>query len=93
MNDITWASLLTAAGAGIAGAIVTTLVQLLKSIAPDLVSNGALWAFVLSAILYVVAGIATSAGNFDAGLQVFLSWLTCAVASVGTYATIKTATK
>jgi len=47
-------------------------------------------AFVLSGVLYLIAGIATGVATFDAGLNVFLAWLTCATASVGVYATIRT---
>jgi predicted membrane protein len=46
-------------------------------------------AFVLSGVLYLVAGFATSVASFDTGLNVFLAWLTCAVAAVGTYATVQ----
>jgi hypothetical protein len=89
-DTLTFAVLVTAAGAGIAGVIITTLVQLIKTVLPaiDARVSGALLAFVLSAILYLVAGIATGVSTFDAGLNVFVSWLTCAVASVGAYATI-----
>jgi hypothetical protein len=89
-DTITFASLLTATGAGIAAVVITTLVQLLKTVIPTLDArvSGALMAFVLSALLYLVAGIATSVATLDAGLNVFISWLTCAVAAVGAYSTV-----
>ena len=91
MDGITFASLLNAAGAGIAAVIITSLVQVLKAVAPALIDRlgGALVAFVLSAVLYLLAGIATAVSTFDAGLNVFLAWLTCATAAVGTYSTIR----
>ena len=84
MNDITFAVLLTAAGAGIAAAIVTSAVSLIQAGIPQAVNwNGATMAFALSAVLYVLAGIATGVSTLDAGLVVFLAWLTCGTAAVG----------
>lgn len=89
MPEITFASLLTAAGAGIAAGLVTGLVSLIKTalsntpIGPRL--DGMLMAFGLSAVLYLLAGIATSVSTLDAGLGVFLAWLTCATAAVGVH--------
>jgi len=93
-TSITFAVLLTAAGTGVAAGIITALVQLLKSAFPALDArfSGAAMAFVLSAVLYVVAGAAVGVTSLDAALVVFLAWLTCAVASVGVYATVKHAT-
>lgn len=78
MDAITFAVLLTAAGAGIAAGIITTLVELLKSVFPVLAErvSGAALAFFLSAILFVLAGIATSVTTLDQALVVFLAWLT-----------------
>ena len=90
-TDITFASLLTAAGAGIAAGIITALTELLKGVfAGPLTGRAHMVAFGLSALLYVVAGFATSVDTLDEGLVVFLAWLTCATASVGVYATIRT---
>lgn len=89
MPDITFAALLTAAGAGIAAGIVTGVVSLIQVGIPQTASwHGATMAFVLSAVLYVLAGIATSVGTLDAGLGVFLAWLTCATAAVGIHKTV-----
>lgn len=90
MTDITFASLLTAAGAGIAAGIIVAVVQLLKAVATDLLEGrGAQVAFALSAVLYVLVGIATAVATLDAGLVVFVAWLTCATSAVGTYTTIQ----
>ena len=84
MDGITFAALLTAAGAGIAAGIVTGFVDLVKASIPPLKDiNGAGMAFGVSAVLYVLAGIATNVGSLDAGLEVFIAWLTCATAAVG----------
>jgi hypothetical protein len=87
--DITFADLLTAAGTGVAAAIITALISVLRTSIPAVANiHGALLAFVLSAILYVLAAIATSAFTLDTGLAVFLAWLTCATAAVGVHETI-----
>ena len=83
--DITFSSLLTIEGTVIAAAIVTSLVELLKRVV-DLQVAGAWVAFVLSAVLYVLAAIATNVvgapAPLDAGLAVFMAWLTCSLAAV-----------
>lgn len=90
-DSLTFAALMNAAGAGIAAVVVTTLVQLIKSVFPviDAKISGAALAFIFSAVLYIIAGFAVGVGTLDAALNVFLAWLTCAVAAVGTYATVK----
>ena len=92
-EDITFAALLTAAGAGVAAGVITALVELLKVVAAPVVAkvSGAGVAFIASAILYVLAGIATGANTLDKGLVVFIAWLTCATAAVGIHASIRTA--
>lgn len=91
MNDITFAVLLTAAGAGVAAAIITTLVELLKAVFPVLAArmSGAALAFFLSFILFFLASIATDVRTLDQGLVVFLAWLTCATAAVGVHSTLR----
>lgn len=86
-DSITFAVLLTAAGTGIAAGIITALVALVERVFPNLVARltGATVAFVLSAILYVLAGIAVGVSTLDAGLVVFVAWLTCATAAVGVH--------
>lgn len=83
--NVTFASFLTADGIIAAAAAVTLLVQLIKTVAPmiDARVSGALMAFVLSAVLYVLAGISVGVPTLDAGLPVFWAWLACAAASVG----------
>lgn len=84
-GPVTFASLLTPPGVIAAAAIITGLIQLLKSVFPGLDArvSGALMAFVGSAVLYVLAGAATGVASPDAGLAVFLAWLSCATSSVG----------
>lgn len=86
---LTFASFLTPTGIIAAAALVTGTVQLIKSVVPaiDARVSGALMAFVLTAILYVLAGIATGVSSLDAGLVVFAAWLACATSSVGIKAT------
>jgi predicted membrane protein len=86
--EVTFADLLTAAGAGIAATIVTLAVDVIKAgLAKTPIGSwdGVMMAFVLSAVLYVLAGIATSVSTLDAGLAVFIAWLTCASAAVGVH--------
>jgi hypothetical protein len=83
---VTFAVLLTAAGAGIAAGIVTGVVSLIKTAFANTVIgtwDGMIMAFVISAALYVLAGVATGVSTLDAGLGVFLAWLTCSTAAVG----------
>jgi len=89
MPELTFAALLTAAGAGIAAVIVTTFISLVKTAISAIANwDGALMAFVLTAILYVFAGIAVGVPSLDAGLNIFIAWLTCATAAVGVHKTI-----
>ena len=90
MNDLSFATLLTAAGAGIAAGLVTTLVEVLKTAwgRESLPVSGAALAFGLSAVLYLLAGIATGVASLDDGLVVFVAWLTCATSAVGVHSTI-----
>ena len=90
MTDLSFASLLTAAGAGIAAGLVTTLVELLKTARGNerLPVSGAALAFALSALLYLLAGVATGVDSLDDGLVVFVAWLTCATSAVGVHSTI-----
>lgn len=92
LDGITFAFLLTAAGAGIAAGIITTLVEVVKAV-PALAFlttrlAGASLAFLFSLVLYVLAGIATGVNSLDRGLVVFLAWLTCATAAVGIHSTL-----
>jgi len=93
VDDITFASLLTAAGAGVAAALVTSTVELLKRVIGDaLAGQGARLAFALSAGLYLLAAIATEAWPVpDELLVVFVAWLTCASAAVGIHRTVERA--
>ena len=89
-TSITFASLLEPTGIIVAAGLVTTLVQLIKSVFPmvDARVSGALMAFVGSALLYVLAAVSTGISTLDAGLVVFAAWLACAASAVGIKATV-----
>ncbi len=88
--NVTFGSLLTPEGVVIAAGIITGLVALIKSVIPTLDAriSGALMAFVLSAVLYVLAAISTNVADLNGGLTVFLAWLSCATSAVGINSTI-----
>jgi hypothetical protein len=83
--DLTFQSFLTPEGVVAAAAVITVLIQLLKGVFPaiDARVSGALMAFVLSAVLYVLTALAVGVADANAGLAVFLAWLSCATSSVG----------
>lgn len=89
--DLTFAAFLTPAGVVAAAAAITMLVQLVKSVFPavDARVSGAVMAFTFSAVLYLATAAATGIPTWDAGLTVFLAWLSCATSAVG----IKAATE
>lgn len=89
--DITFATFMTAVGCGTAAVLITALISLIKTTLPDRFSvhlDGAVLAFVLSAILYVLVGIDAGVSTLNAGLAVFVAWLTCATAAVGAHKVI-----
>ena len=90
-HTMTFADLLTAAGAGIAATVVTLAVEVIKTglaKTPIGAWDGVMMAFILSAVLYVLAGVATGVATLDAGLTIFIAWLTCASAAVGVHKVI-----
>ena len=90
--DVSFASFLTPEGIIVAGGLITAFVQLLKSTFPviDEKVSGAVMAFVLSALLYVATTFATGGiPTWDAGLTILASWIACATASVGVYASVR----
>lgn len=86
MDNITLASLLTAAGAGIAGGIVTLFVDVLKVPFPNI--NGLITTFIASLVLYVAVFIDSGVLTLGFAFIVFLSWLTCAAAAFGLHKSI-----
>ena len=86
----TFEDLTTAAGAAAAAGLVMVLVQLLKAVLPQLFARltGALWAFIGTAVLYLVGALvlAPSWANANAGLAYFIAWVTAATAAVGIHA-------
>ena len=86
----TFASFLEPAGLIVAAGLITSLVQLIKSVVPaiDARVSGALMAFVFSAVLYVLTAVSVGVATLDAGLVIFAAWLACATSAVGAYATI-----
>ena len=81
----TFESFLTPAGLIVAAALVTGTIEVLKTAFPllDARVSGAAQAFVLTAILYIIAGLSTGATTADAWLAVFAAWLSCATAAIG----------
>jgi hypothetical protein len=67
VNDLSFATLLTVAGAGIAAGLVTSLVEVLKTAwgREDMPVPGAALAFGLSPVLYLLAGIATGVASLE----------------------------
>jgi hypothetical protein len=89
MPSPTFASFLTPEGIVVAGGLITAFVQLLKSTFPviDEKVSGAVMAFSLSAGLYGATALTVGIAAPDAALSVVASWVACATASVGVYAT------
>ena len=95
MDSPTFASFLTPEGIVVAGGLITALIQLLKTVFPviDEKVTGAILAFALSAILYVVTALVVGLDGPDAYLTVIASWLACATAAVGVHSTAKYAVR
>lgn len=87
---MTFAQLLEPEGIAAFAALVTGFVALLKYVFPPLDAkvSGALMAFVLTAIGYILCGASVGVATLDAGLLVFVAWVTCATASVGINSTV-----
>lgn len=85
VENLTWAALLTAGGAGAAALVVRQLIQVIKVALPavDARVSGALMAFVLTAAAYVAAFFFGGDGTPNGALMAFISWLTCATAAIG----------
>ena len=85
MGTVTFASLLEPAGLVIAAGIVSGLIEVIKNALPWLGErvSGALMAFIVTVILYTIAGIATNPNTLDAGLGIFMAWLACLTAAMG----------
>jgi hypothetical protein len=83
--DITFASFVTPPGVIAAAAIITGLIQLIKAVFPaiDARVSGAAMAFVGTAVLYGVTAAALGIADANAGLTLFLAWLSCATSAVG----------
>jgi hypothetical protein len=93
MDSPTFASFLTPEGIIVAGGLITGFVQLVKTVFPviDERVSGAVLAFSVSALLYVATALTVGVPTPDVALTVFASWLACATAAVGVYATIRNA--
>ena len=89
-SPVTFSSFLTPTGVVAAAAVVTTLIQLIKGVFPaiDARISGALLAFILTGILYILTAVSVGVADANAGLAIFLAWLACATSAVG----IKSAT-
>lgn len=86
-DSISFAALITVAGVPVAAALITTVVAILNGIPPlkPVIDRftGAAVAFVLSAVLYFLAGISVGVSTLDEALVVFAAWVSCASAAVG----------
>lgn len=91
MDSPTFASFLSPEGIIVAGSLITALIQLIKSVFPaiDAKVSGAVQAFVLSAVLYLVTALVVGLPSADAYLTLIASWLACATAAVGVHSTVK----
>lgn len=91
MDSPTFASFLTPEGIIVAGSLITAFIALLKSVFPaiDAKVSGAIMAFILSAILYLVTALVIGLPDADAYLTLIASWLACATAAVGVHSTVK----
>lgn len=85
METLSLSVVLTAAGAVTAALLVRQIVELLKAVFPALDArvSGALQAFVLTGVLYVVAWVAVGDRTGDGVFVAFLSWLAAATSAVG----------
>jgi hypothetical protein len=88
-QSVTFAALITPPGIIVAAGLVTTFVQVIKSVFTgiDARVSGALLAFSGSSILYVITAIVLSTNgtitNADGFLWTFTAWLSCAVGAIG----------
>jgi hypothetical protein len=91
MPNPTFASFLTPEGIVVAGGLITAFVQLIKTVFPiiDERVSGAVMAFSLSLVLYIVTALVVQTTTPDAVLTVIASWLACSTAAVGVYATVR----
>lgn len=82
---MTFESLLTPEGITGAAVLTTTFVALIKGVFPviDARVSGALMAFVLTAVLYILTAFATKPADLNGLLTVFSAWLIAATAAVG----------
>jgi hypothetical protein len=95
MDSPTFASFLSPEGIVVAGGLITALIQVVKVTFPlvDAKVTGAVQAFVLSAVLYVITALVVGVDSPDAYLTVIASWLACATAAVGVHSTAKYAVR
>lgn len=91
MDSPTFASFLTPEGIVVAGGLITAFIQLLKAVFPiiDATISGAVQAFLLSAVLYLVTALVVGLADANAYLTLIASWLACATAAVGVHSTVK----
>lgn len=87
----TFESLLTPEGVVVAAGLTTALVALIRNVMPfiDAKVSGALMAFVFTGILYVLAAVSVGVPTLDAGLLVFMAWVSCATSAVGIHSAVQ----
>jgi hypothetical protein len=97
MEDLTFAVVLTAAGATASAALITGMIAILKQLVVIGPWIGAdrepTLAFVLSAVLVTVAVISVGVFTPPALFAAFLAWFGIAQIAMGVHDTVKSATK
>jgi hypothetical protein len=97
MEDLTFAVVLTAAGATASAALITGLIAILKQlvvIGPWIQADREpTIAFVLSAVLVTIAVVSVGVFTPTALFAAFLAWFGIAQIAMGVHDTVKSATK
>jgi hypothetical protein len=96
VEELTFAVVLTAAGATASAALITGVIAILKrllAIGPWIdAAREPTVAFVLSAVLVIVAVVSVGTFSAEALLAAFLAWFGIAQIAMGVHDTVKSAT-
>lgn len=90
-TGLTWALLLTPEGIIVAAGLVNRLVELLKTVVPQLDASvsGARLTFIVSGLLYVVAGAIVGVADPNLWLTILSAFLACAGGSIGIQSSLR----
>lgn len=85
MINLTIADLVTGPGVVAVAALVTSIISILKNVFPpiDARYSGALQAFVITGVLYILAAISLHPADINGYFQIFLFWLTALSSAIG----------